>query len=104
MLGCIYAQQGKREAALAQMEKIQLIGDQHHRNHIAPWFRGAIPYLQARVYAVLGEKEKAVEHLKTAIDQGQLYIWWNVVFDLDFVNLKGYEPFEVLIQPEKPEK
>ena len=58
MLGCIYAQQGNRKAALAQVETIQKLGEKYHNNHHSHFLRGETPYLLARIYAVLGDKEK----------------------------------------------
>ena len=96
---CVYAQQGKIDSCYLKMQELEVIGKLYNDDTHMAYLRGATAYLKARIYAVLGEKEKAVKALKTSIDQGRLYMWWNIYFDLDFVNLKGYEPFEELIRP-----
>lgn len=99
LLGCIYAHQDKREAAMAQIEEIRLMEKDYNNKHHSPFTKGAIPYLQARIYAILGEKETAAALLGESIKQGRVFIWWNIYRDLDFLSLKGYAPFEELIRP-----
>ena len=98
-LGCVYAQQGKRQLALEQLDKVLQLGNQYHSNHHSHFLRGTTPYLIARIYALLNEKEKAIIALKESIEQGKIFDLWKITFDIDFVNLKGYPPFEELIQP-----
>lgn len=97
--GCVYAHHGRVEESLAQIEKVDQLGKLYNNGTHVPFLRGGTSYLKARIYAVLGEKEKAVEELEKSLEQGKVIIWWTVTFDLDFVNLKGYPPFEALIAP-----
>ena len=99
MLGSIYAHQGKREEALIQLEKIKQLGAQYFDQSLAIKGRGRTPYLMARIYAVLGEKAKAVEMLQLSRDQGGFNLAGRLDMNLDFVNLKGYPPYEELIRP-----
>lgn len=100
LLGTVYARQGKREAALAQAEKVRDLGARFHAHHHSHFRRGETPYYLARIYAVLGEHERAVGLLQSAIEQGKLYNQWDISFDLDFVKLRGYDPFEQLLAPQ----
>ncbi|MCB0839899.1 MAG: hypothetical protein KDD99_24685, partial [Bacteroidetes bacterium] len=98
LLGCIYAQTGQADQSEKQIKELERLGELYPETH-ALFHRGAIPYLKARIYAVSGEKDLAVEMLKTSIEEGRIFIHWNFTFDLDFVNLKDYPPFEELIKP-----
>ena len=96
---CVYAHQGRAEEAYAKIKELEIAGKMYNDDTYYPYLRGMTPYLKARIYAVLGEKEKAVAELKKAIAQGKTYYAKNIYFDLDFVNLKGYSPFEALVAP-----
>ena len=98
LLGCVYAQLGKIEESENQILLLDHLDSLYNSRH-AMWERGAIAHLKARIYAILGKKDFAVDHLRMAIEQGRTLGYWNIVFDMDFVNLKGYEPFENLIKP-----
>ena len=98
-LGAVYAHQGRREEALQQLEKVKELGalyfDQSHANLV----RGTTTYFMARIHAVLGDKEKAVELLQISRNQGLFITDHRFTLDPDFGGLQGYEPFEALIRP-----
>ena len=96
--GCIYAHLGNRLNAEEQIEILSDLGKLYDSSH-AFFNKGSIPYLQARIYAVLGQKEKAVDLLKKSVEEGRIFGFWRFHFDLHLINLKGYEPFEELIKP-----
>lgn len=60
--------------------------------------RGQIPYYQARIYAILGEKDLAVDYLKKSKLEGNIAEHDKFVFEWDLTNLKGYPPFEKLLK------
>jgi len=95
-LGTIYARQGKTSQAKAQIEKLEsyrpeLPGVEGRK------VRGVIPYWQARIYAILGEKENSVISLKKAMQEGRMSEHENFVFDWDLANLKDYKPYRDLL-------
>ena len=96
-LGAIYARQGKTGLATEQIEKVE-----SHRSEIGTFvprkLRGAIPYLQARIYAILGEKDLAVAALKKSIHDGRLCEHGNFTNDWDLATLYDYEPFIELMK------
>ena len=98
LLGTVYARLERIEECETQIDLINHLDSLYDERH-ALWERGVIPLLKARIYAILGRKELAVDHLEMAMDQGLNFGYWNMVFDMDFVSLKGYSPFEELIKP-----
>lgn len=97
LLGAIYARQNKKEEALKQIEVLEA------KRAIFPKFanrksKGSIPYYQARIYAILGEKDLAVDYLKKSKLEGNIAEHDKFVFDWDLTNLKGYPPFEKLLK------
>lgn len=98
LLGCIYAKLGSHEESEWQIQKLEELSNLYDAKH-AIFHRGIAPYLIARIYANLGEKEIAVEYLRKSVEEGRLFGWWWFSFDLDFTSLKGYPPFEELIKP-----
>jgi len=53
----------------------------------------------AKVYAALGEKEKAVTLLKKAHLQGTRFHWFNYDNSVYFKSLIGHPSFEAFIKP-----
>ncbi|MEM7514268.1 MAG: hypothetical protein AAF388_25305, partial [Bacteroidota bacterium] len=94
-----HAQQGEEHKAYQKMKELEELGEGYLTRLHDPFSRGAVSYYKARVYAILGEKEKAVAELRSSLDQGKPFIWLTVTSDLDFASLKGYPPFEELIKP-----
>jgi AraC-like DNA-binding protein/TolB-like protein len=56
-------------------------------------------YLEARMYALSGEKEKALAHLKLAYENGQLRHHWDYERDIFFKNLFGHPEFQKIVAP-----
>ena len=87
-LGTLAARKGNTEGAnrisgqLAQLDR--------------PYLFGRHTYWQARIAAVLGEKEKAITLIKEALAQGRTY---SDLYNMDFESLKDYPPFVELKKP-----
>ena len=88
-LGCIAARLGDRAEADRISEKL--------KNLDGPYLFGIHTYRRARIAAVLGEKEQALELIRDALSQGQDYsiLYWN----MDFESLEDYPPFIELKKP-----
>jgi tetratricopeptide (TPR) repeat protein len=90
--GLTRAAQGQRDEALALIDEIG-------RTDSTPRVRiGEQAWFQARIYAALNERERAVESLRRALAHGGSFGWavhW-------YVNsLRNYPPFEELIRPKE---
>jgi len=96
LLGVIYAKQGKSRLALTQIEKLDSF-DLHSYNVPRPQ-RGLIPYYQARIFAILGDKQSAVAYLKKSIQEGRVCEHNQFTNDWDLVSLYDYEPFIELMK------
>ena len=85
---------GEKEAALEVIEELKNVDD--------PVPSGRYTYALARIYAQLGEKEKALEFMKKAMAEGfnNEYGEFRYGEDVDFLPLKGYKPFESFILQE----
>ncbi len=92
VLGIIAARMGNREEA-------QRISDELGKVE-QPYLYGMIPYYQARIAAVLGEKDRAVKLLQESVAQGgtfgpggryDAYMEWELLAD--------YPPFKEFIKP-----
>jgi transcriptional regulator with XRE-family HTH domain/tetratricopeptide (TPR) repeat protein len=81
-LGTLAARRGDRERAVAILEEL------HEREEFDNC---------ARITALLGEREQAVEFIQEARRHGTWYQFPHAV--MDFESLKGYEPFEELMKP-----
>ena len=98
MLGSIYARRKKDDLAIKQLEKLDLIAESFPQKH-APILRGIIPYHQARIHALLGNKKEAVAYLRKSLDAGKPIFFGSFRIDYDLSSLRGYEPYEELIRP-----
>ena len=88
--GSIAARRGDRERALQISESLT--------NVQRPFTFGGIPYWQARIAAVLGERDLAIEKLQQALDEG-FQVTESLHRDGDLVLLQGFEPFEEILRP-----
>lgn len=67
------------------------------------WQRNEFPYhiayLKARLYALTGEDEKAIAHLKTAMEKGQFRHHWDYERDIFLKNLHNNPEFQKMVVP-----
>ncbi len=89
-LGSTAARRGDRETAMQISASLEQMS--------RPFRFGSIPYWQARIAAVLGERELAVTKLREALDQG-MQVSEAFHRDFDLQSLRGYEPLEELLRP-----
>ena len=99
LLGCTYARQGRMNLAHAQIEKLGTFS-QFYPKVVNRFHKGVISYSKARIYAILGEKDKSVSFLTKSMEEGRVIDWGSFVYDWDLANLKGYEPYESLVKPQ----
>jgi|GEM_PF-1946384 len=88
-LGTIYAQRNEKNKALQVVEKLNALK--------IPYSFGYIPYHQARICALLGEKEKALDFLKLAIQKGKKFDFISFDNDPDFLNLFDLPEYKKLV-------
>ena len=98
MLGNVYACQGKTGLAIEQIEVLTQLEKTFPLQHIPP-SRGIIPYYQARIHALLDNKDEAVAYLQQSRDEGKPMMGLGFTVDWELANLRGYEPYEELIRP-----
>jgi tetratricopeptide (TPR) repeat protein len=89
-LGTLAARREDREGATKISEELAGL--------TRPFIRGRHKLWQARIAALLGEKEQAVALLKEAFSQGQAY-GVSVHRDIDLEPLWDYPPFKELLRP-----
>ena len=96
LLGACYARLGMRTEALAQVAVLESMrpGDPRRMNRM---FKGEVPYYQARIYAILGENELAVQALQQSMDEGRISEHGALVHDWDLAGLREYQPYLELI-------
>jgi tetratricopeptide (TPR) repeat protein len=87
-LGSIYAKMGDATNAHAVMERLEQLAIPRAS---ARW--------QARIAALLGEKERAVNLLHRSYAEGLSYQYLNLHWDDGLWLLRGYGPFEELTRP-----
>ncbi len=90
LVGCAAARLGDRQRALSVSSRLELLRQ--------PYLNGRHTYFRARIAAVLGEQEQAVELLREAIDQGQPYGLY-LHRDIDLEGLADFPPFLGLMRP-----
>lgn len=88
-LGAIAAREGKRAEALRLDGELQASPERY--------MLGSNTYQRARIHALLGDREAAVDLLQTAILQGMDFSYLHA--DLTFASLHDYEPFQELLKP-----
>jgi tetratricopeptide (TPR) repeat protein len=88
--GAIAARRGDREGALKISEELKGIE--------RPFTFGAQTYWRARIAALLGMKEEAVELLRQSFSQGKEYSVF-VIMEADLFPLRDYAPFKELMKP-----
>jgi predicted Zn-dependent protease len=88
--GSTAARLGDRERAMQISESLTTLD--------RPFRFGGIAYWQARIAAVLGDREVAIAKLRQALDEG-FVITDAFHRDFDLQSLRGYEPFEEMLRP-----
>jgi len=97
LLGAVYARQGKAGMAQAQLEVLESL----HREDPKAMSRmrqGEVPYYQARIYAILGDLDLAVDHLRKSMAEGRMSEHSNFVQDWDLTSLYDYPPYQELLK------
>jgi len=89
-LGVIAVRKGDRENAMKIFEEL--------RNLDRPYLRGANLVWCARISALLGEKQQAVNLMREAFNRGCSFDL-DYLTDIDFESLWEYEPFKELLKP-----
>ncbi|HSF89264.1 MAG TPA: adenylate/guanylate cyclase domain-containing protein [Saprospiraceae bacterium] len=90
-MGMVYAKQGNK----AEMKKIidQL------ESLKPPFDYGATEYNVGRIYAIAGEKDKAVARIEASINKGQKYdLWITFDHDPDLMELREYPAYQKLME------
>jgi len=88
-LGSLDARRGYLEKAKEIIEEL--------KNIKRPYLLGLDTYWRARITALLGDKELAVELIRDSLVQGRTYgiLYWN----MDFESLEDFPPFMELKKP-----
>jgi predicted Zn-dependent protease len=90
--GSLAARRGDREEALRISEELKRID--------RPYTFGAQTYWRARIAALLGMKEEAVELLRQSFAQGHYYFTGvAIIQEADLDPLRDYAPFRELMKP-----
>jgi tetratricopeptide (TPR) repeat protein len=90
-IGTVYARQANKVEAKKVIDQLEALRK--------PFDYGATEYFQGRIYALLGDKEKAVQLLQTSIKKGQKYdLWVTFDHDPDLMVLKGYPPYVEMME------
>ena len=89
-LGSIAARKGNREEALKISQEL--------KDNKTPYLLGEPSYRRARIAALLGDKEGAMNLLWEAINQGHDYADL-YLYPQDFESLQDYPPFQQLMKP-----
>ncbi|MDH3245647.1 MAG: hypothetical protein OEM26_13600, partial [Saprospiraceae bacterium] len=97
-LGAIYARLGERDLALLIIDKLM---EKNRQNQELVGFDSSLLfYCIAQIQALLGDKSEAVATLNHALEAGMGHIFEFVHFDMDLESLRGYPPFDELLQPD----
>ena len=88
--GALAARKGDKEEALRISEELKGID--------RPFIFGEQTYWRARIAALLGMKEEAVELLQQSFSQGKYYEVF-IIQEADFEPLRDYAPFKELMKP-----
>jgi AraC-like DNA-binding protein/TolB-like protein len=93
----------KVEAALGSASEAERIFAKLEERQNIPWRRHEYTYhrdyLKARMYAQLGEIDKTMECVKSALVKGQLYHHWDFDRDIFLKPLFGHPEFQALVEP-----
>lgn len=90
-IGSIYARLGQTDQAREVIRQLETLDAQETI--------GEFRYAVALVYSLLGEKEKAVDHMKRAFRSGFGFTSSRYRDGFEFLPLYGYPPFESFVRP-----
>jgi tetratricopeptide (TPR) repeat protein len=90
LLGCVAARAGDETEALERSADLAAI------DRPKPW--GHNTYRRARIAALLGESDDAVDLLRQAVGEGYQH-WYEIHHDPDLASLRGYPPFDEFVRP-----
>lgn len=92
MVGAVAARQGNQRAVVRI--------DRWLAEQKGPYLNGAHTYARARIAAILGDRDRAVELYRQALDEGAgLEGGYGVHSDPDFESVRDYPPFQELTRP-----
>jgi tetratricopeptide (TPR) repeat protein len=89
-LGILQARLGNQDAALQISDELAAVD--------LPFGRGENTLWRSRIAALLGDRQQAVELLRSAINEGVYFGIW-LHRDPDFESLRDYPPFQELLRP-----
>ncbi|MFK7922025.1 MAG: adenylate/guanylate cyclase domain-containing protein [Bacteroidia bacterium] len=98
LLGTSYARQRKTDLARGQIEKLESFRASFPGSSFYMHL-GVISYWQARIHAILGEKELSVARLTQSMKAGRTIEYEQFIYDWDLKSLQDYEPYQKLIRP-----
>jgi serine/threonine protein kinase len=90
-LAAIAARRGDREEAL------RILGELPEGD--APWVAAGNTFRRARIAALLGEQQRAVDLLQAAIAEGALVVPAQAHYHMDFEPLRDYPAFREFVRP-----
>ncbi|MFC1628865.1 protein kinase [Gemmatimonadota bacterium] len=93
-LGRIAARKGDREEALRCIDNIR------ERHASLPYDLGQSEYMQATVFCLLGDHDRAINLLKEAHNKGLTYSS-TMRFHIDLSTMAGFPPWEEFIRPKR---
>jgi tetratricopeptide (TPR) repeat protein len=94
-LAAVEARRGDREAAL------RIVGSLADMQR--PYLFGEITFWRARIAAILGDREAAVEYLHQANAEGRRFDYGDE-FNVDLLELRGYQPYLDWMAPRDGER
>jgi len=89
-IGMIYARQGNKAAALKSIEQLKSLKK--------PFDYGVVEYFQGRIFALLGDFEKATSLLQESISKGMKFKLETFNHDPDLMGLAAYPGYVQLMQ------
>ena len=95
-LGLLAARRGDERSAAGYSAELEQVGREDHYSRAKTWV------YRARIAAVLGDRSRAVSHLKRAFDEGLGYQPSPGIsrqYRLDFESMVDYAPYQELLRP-----
>ena len=90
-MGMVYAKQGNRTEMNKVIDQLEA--------HRPPFDYGMTEYNEGRLYAIAGDKDKAVSLIEASINKGQKFdLWITFDHDPDLMGLREYPPYKKLME------